>query len=102
MMIMKVSNRYKESFERAKQSPAFWTETALLEVAGQLLQRMKALGISQKALAEKMGAKAPFVNRVLSGRHNVTIETLSTAAHALGMRIDVRLASMDEKASPAH
>lgn len=88
---MKVSDRYKDAFERAKDSPAFWTETALLDVARQLLGRMKELGISQRSLAERMGRKAPYINRMLSGKHNVTVETLCTAAHSMGMRIEVRL-----------
>ncbi|MDR7006056.1 helix-turn-helix domain-containing protein [Paraburkholderia strydomiana] len=88
---MKISNRYKEAFERAKESPAYWTESALLDVARALLDQMKRLGVTQKTLAERMGRKAPYVNRVLSGRHNVTVETLSEAAHALDMRLKIEL-----------
>ncbi|MFM0210420.1 helix-turn-helix transcriptional regulator [Paraburkholderia sediminicola] len=96
---MKISNRYKEAFERAKESPAYWTESALLDVARNLLARMKKLGVTQKTLAERMGRKAPYVNRVLSGRHNVTVETLSEAAHALGMRVDIRFEPLKKEHS---
>jgi transcriptional regulator with XRE-family HTH domain len=98
---MKISNRYKEAFERAKESPAYWTESALLDAARNLIARMKKLGITQKTLAERMGRKAPYVNRVLSGRHNVTVETLSEAAHALGMRVDIRFEPLKDERSIA-
>ncbi|VBB13110.1 helix-turn-helix domain-containing protein [Burkholderia stabilis] len=93
---MKINNRYKQAMERAKESPAFWTESALLNVARHILARMKELGINQASLAEKMGKKTPYISRLLSGRHNVTVETLSTAAHALGMKIDIRLEPIHE------
>lgn len=86
---MKINNRYKEALAKAKETPGYWIEKSLLDVAGRLLARMKELGVSQKDLADKMGKKAPYINRVLSGKHNVTIETLGEAAFALGMTVDV-------------
>ncbi|OXI38726.1 helix-turn-helix domain-containing protein [Burkholderia aenigmatica] len=94
--MMKINNRYKQAMERAKESPAFWTESALLNVARHFLARMKEMGINQASLAEKMGKKTPYISRLLSGRHNVTVETLSTAAHALGMKVDIRLEPIQE------
>jgi|GEM_PF-4931979 len=88
---MKISNRYKEAFQRAMDTPAYWTESTLLDLARQLLGRMKEVGLSQKTLAEKMGKKAPYINRVLSGRHNVTMETISEAAFAMGMKVEIKL-----------
>lgn len=88
---MKINDRYKQALERAKESPAFWTEKALLDVARRFLVRMKEMGITQASLADKMGKKSPYISRLLSGKHNVTVETLSTAAHALGMKIEIRL-----------
>lgn len=93
---MKINSRYKQAMERAKESPAFWTESALLNIARHFLARMKEMGVNQATLAEKMGKKTPYISRLLSGRHNVTVETLSTAAHALGMKIDIRLEPIHE------
>ena len=88
---MKISNRYQKAFEQAKEAPAFWAESAMLDVARQLVARMNETGVKQAKLAQLMGKHAPFVSRVLSGEHNVTIQTIAAVAHALDAHIDVRL-----------
>lgn len=46
--------------------------------------RRLAVGMSQEALAEKMGVDRAFVSSMERGRSNVTLTTLWQAAHALG------------------
>ncbi len=88
---MKTSGRYKEAFQQAHRSPAFWTEKAILGITQQIAATMKRLGLSQKAVAEKIDKKATFLSRVLSGQHNVTVETLALLAHAMDMHIEMKL-----------
>ncbi|WP_017776661.1 helix-turn-helix domain-containing protein [Paraburkholderia kururiensis] len=91
---MKISDRYKDAFARAKETSSYWTERTLLDLAGKLLSRMKERGLSQSTLAEKMGKKAPQISRVLSGRHNLTVQSLCEAAFAMDMTVDIRLEPM--------
>ncbi|CAE6724329.1 helix-turn-helix domain-containing protein [Paraburkholderia nemoris] len=88
---MKISSRYKEALKRARKSPEYWTERALLELSHQFVTVMKTLGVSQKALAERIDKKPAFVSRVFSGHHNVTMATASVIAHALDMHLEIKL-----------
>ncbi|MHA7685893.1 helix-turn-helix domain-containing protein [Cupriavidus sp. PET2-C1] len=88
---MKISNRYKEAFQRARQSHEYWTERALLDLSRQLVEAMKKSGLTQKALAERLEKKPSFLSRLFGGNHNVTIATASEIAHALEMHLDIKL-----------
>ena len=50
-----------------------------------LLLRMKALGLSQTALAKRMKVSRPYVTKVLSGDVNISFQTAAKFAHALQM-----------------
>jgi transcriptional regulator with XRE-family HTH domain len=100
MKMIQVSSRYKEAFEEAKKSPTFWTEKALLDIARRLVARMSDLGLNQKALAEKAGKKPAYVSRVLKGQQNLTVETVATVAHAMGLELDVQFREI-EAAQPS-
>ncbi|WP_157652008.1 helix-turn-helix domain-containing protein [Burkholderia ubonensis] len=88
---MKVSSRYKDAFKQARKSPEYWTERVQLELSRQFTGAMKAFGLSQKALAERLEKKPEFLSRVFSGRQNVTLSTVSTIAHALDMHLEIKL-----------
>ena len=46
---------------------------------------MKALGLSQTALAKRMKVSRPYVTKVLSGDVNISFRTAAKFAHALQM-----------------
>ncbi|MCM2537734.1 helix-turn-helix domain-containing protein [Burkholderia glumae] len=99
---MKISSRYKEKVERARKSPEYWTEKALLGLVQQYYAAMKKDGFTQKALAEKLGKQPAFVSRVFSGRHNLTVATANLLASALEMHVELKLepnARVDRKSS---
>ena len=50
-----------------------------------LLLRMKALGLSQTALAKRMKVSRPYVAKVLSGEVNISFRTAAKFARALQM-----------------
>lgn len=47
--------------------------------------RMKALGVSKSALAQRMGTSRPVVDRLLSDDAGVTLDTIVRAAAALDL-----------------
>lgn len=59
-MMMRISSRYRDVFKRARQTPEYWTERALLDLSRQFIYAMKQAGLSQKALAEQLGKKPSF------------------------------------------
>jgi transcriptional regulator with XRE-family HTH domain len=47
-------------------------------IAFDILERLEALGWTQKALAEKMGVSPQYVNKIVKGSENLTLETIVT------------------------
>lgn len=56
-------------------------------IAMMMLDRMDELGLTQKAVAEKMGCSQQYVSRVLKGTENLSIETISKIESALDLQI---------------
>ncbi len=56
-------------------------------IAMRMLDRMEELGLTQKALAEKMDCSQQYVSKVLKGTENLSIETISKIENALGLQI---------------
>ena len=44
-------------------------------------------GISQKDFAEKMGVSAQYINKILKGNENLSLETISKLETALGIQL---------------
>jgi transcriptional regulator with XRE-family HTH domain len=67
-----------------------------------LTARRKQLGLSQKALADKMGIFSPALNQLETGRRpNPTLDTLSAWCRALDGRLDIGVVFDEEPESPA-
>lgn len=56
-------------------------------IAMMMLDRMEELGMTQKALAAKMGCSQQYISRVLKGTENLSIETISKIESALELEI---------------
>ena len=56
-------------------------------IAAIMSNRMGELGMTQRALAEKMNCTQQYVSKVLKGRENLSLETLCKIENALGIRI---------------
>ena len=56
-------------------------------IAATMSNRMEELGMTQRALAEKLNCTQPYVSKVLKGRENLSLETLCKIENALGIRI---------------
>ena len=52
-----------------------------------MLDKMEQLGLTQKALAERMGCSQQYISRVLKGTENLSIETISKIETALQLEI---------------
>jgi plasmid maintenance system antidote protein VapI len=60
-------------------------------VAWQLAEEMKRRGITKARLAQRMHTSRAQVDRILSARGNVTIETLQRAAALVGRELRLEL-----------
>lgn len=52
-----------------------------------MLDKMEELGMTQKQLAEKMNCSQQYVSKILKGKENLSLETLSKIESCLGISI---------------
>ena len=83
----------------SSETPSMWRENAewrnvnkswlrySQRIAMMMLDKMEELGLTQKALAERMGCSQQYVSRVLKGTENLSIETISKIESALELEI---------------
>ena len=79
-----VSGWHKDAEERKKQRG--WRDKAF-HIALILLDYKEAQNLSQVQLAEKIGVSKQYINRVLQGKENLTLESISKIENALGISI---------------
>ena len=48
---------------------------------------MKQLGLIQKALAERMNCTQQYISKILKGKENMSLDTLSKLVKALGITL---------------
>ena len=87
----------KRMLERARKSPAYWTERAVLDFTSALWQVMQRRQCSQADLARKLEKNPAFVSRVLNGASNVTLRTMVEMAHALDARVRISVVEAERR-----
>lgn len=65
-------------------------------------KRAELEGLTQVAVAEKLGVHRAVINRRLNGRTNMTIETIADMAWAIGACIDVDIYDPAERPDRNH
>jgi ribosome-binding protein aMBF1 (putative translation factor) len=82
-----------EEMARDPEFREWWEQTALARVvAAQLIKYRSANKLSQRALAEKLGKKQPYVARLEAGETNPDFETLVNISRALGIEFVIDIA----------
>ncbi len=87
---MTLSKKLKAFVDEAKETDAYWVESAKLEFALALEQQRLAAGLSYADLAKKMGTSAAYISKVFRGETNLTIESMVKLARATGGQLDAR------------
>jgi len=71
------------------EAAVFALEELRADVQYEMLKRMKQLGITQAALAKRMGVSSAWVSQILDDDANLTLESISKVFLALGSRCHV-------------
>ena len=83
----------------ASKEPSKWVEKAEWRVANEgwldksakiaikILKTIRAIGISQIDLAEKLGVSPQHVSKILKGQENLTLETIDKLEKALNISL---------------
>lgn len=61
--------------------------TSFTKIAVKVLLRMKLLGLMQKALAERMNCTQQYISKILKGKENMSLDTLSKLEKVLGITL---------------
>ncbi len=61
-------------------------EELILDVTEQFTQELRDAGLTQAALAHRLGRSPSFVSHLLTGSRNFTLRTVSDVASALSLR----------------
>ena len=78
-------SKWREALEYRQENKA-WLRYSQ-RIAMLMLDRMEELGMSQKQLAEKMNCSPQYISKVLRGRENLSLETLTKIENALEISI---------------
>lgn len=57
-------------------------------IAMEMLDRMAFLGMSQRELSKKMGCTPQYISKILKGKENLSLETISKIEDALGIEFN--------------
>lgn len=71
--------------------PAASVEQLQRQLGREISNRRKALGMTQRDLAEKTGIDQPAISRIESGRANPSLATLATLAQGVGASLSINL-----------
>jgi len=91
-LVSPVNNETVEAIRFRDENKAWLRESK--RVAMKVLKALKSQGLSQKYLAEQMGVSPQYVNKLVKGKENFTLETLVKLQSTLGIPL---LAGYDEQ-----
>ncbi len=66
-------------------------ESLILDVTEQIIDALRSSGLSQKAIADRLGISRACVSRTLNGETNMTLRTAAAYVWAMNHTIAVRL-----------
>lgn len=87
-----MKEKYINLIKDAEKSNEYWTETAISDFTEELVRLMKKQGVTNSALAKKIGVEPPYITKVLRGNVNFTLATMTKLSRALGAVVRVHLA----------
>ncbi|MCK4923116.1 MAG: helix-turn-helix transcriptional regulator [Bacteroidales bacterium] len=75
---------------KARQANSAWTKRSF-KIAVRILREIRTQkptnGMTQKKLAEKMGVTPQYINKVVKGKENLTLETIAKIEDVLGISL---------------
>lgn len=77
------AERFKEMLDAAKEKDSFHVDAAKLELSEQIYIVMEEKGVSEAELSRRLAVSRAYVNKILQGSANLTIESLVKIGRAL-------------------
>ena len=98
-MSVKELHRLREEYRRTSDSYGHELRLSFAEI---VVDKLRELGWTQKALSQKLRVSEPQISRLLNGDHNWTSESAGRILFALGVRAHVKPASEIYEASSSY
>lgn len=89
---MNINAKYSSLLAKTRKTVAFWAQVAKRDFTDDLLEWMERRKIKQARLAELLDVSPQFVTKVLRTNANLTIETMTKLAMALGCQVRIHMA----------
>ena len=78
------AERFEKLLDASKEDGSYYIEGAKVELSEQIYLAMESAGVTEAELARRIGASRAYINKVLQGSTNFTIESLVKIGRALG------------------
>jgi len=86
---------FKELFEKAEKSDAFWVEKCILEFTCKIYAEMNRQGKTYSDLARILNTSPAYITKVFRGNANFTIQSMVKLSRALNCRLHIHVAQKD-------
>jgi transcriptional regulator with XRE-family HTH domain len=93
----RITDLHKKWMERPKYRKAYEALEEEFALASAVIAARNQAGLTQQALARKMGTTQPVVARLESGRTRPSMRTLERLAKATGLRLLIRFEPRERK-----
>jgi transcriptional regulator with XRE-family HTH domain len=90
---------WSELLAAAERKPAYWAEGAWLAFTEELLALMEAQNVTRAELARRVGVSPAYITKVFRGTVNLTLETMSKLALAVGASVRLHVAPINQRTS---
>ncbi len=90
---------WREQARWRKENRAWLRKSGRIAVA--VLAALDATGMSQKALAEKMGVSQQYISKLVKGSENLSLQTICNLEAALGVSlVEIPLSQLTQSVAP--
>jgi|AntRauTorcE11898_2_1112593.scaffolds.fasta_scaffold00233_4 transcriptional regulator with XRE-family HTH domain len=88
-LVSKEKSGWKERAEWRKENKDWldFTFKISVKILREIRRQKPINGMTQKKLAEELGVKPQYVNRILKGKENLTLKTITSIGNVLGIKL---------------
>lgn len=84
-----------EALREINNSYVYWAECAKLDFSDRIFDLMEQQSLSKSDLARAMGVTPAYITKILGGDANLSIESMSKLAYAMGKKVNICLAQIE-------
>lgn len=88
-----MSKSFGQLYSKVEPTPAYQAEKLAVSFLAELNDFMQAHGVTNAELARRAGVSPAYITKVFRGPSNLSIETLTKLADAVGCKVHLHLAS---------